>query len=282
MNAISYSTEGQIGTITISRPERRNALNHQAVSDLHEAVKRASEDNLRCLVLRGSHGHFCAGADLTELEDLAFTDELRSTLDDFAALGFPTIAAIAGSCMGLGMQLALACDLRLATADARFAVPVAKLGLMVDYWTISRLSMCVGHSMARWMLLTARPISAERVAAAGLVQELVAVGENGEGGKSADPGETVTHEALELARHIATLAPLALSGSKLGLDLIVDGSGSKASSTGRDNTGRDNTDRDGSGPDSYREAFEAAWASEDLIEGRRAFGERRAPDFHGR
>ena len=128
MSSVTYSSDGTVGIIRISRPERRNALNHAALDLLHESVRSAADDELRCLVLTGDSGHFCAGADLTELEDLAFTDDLRAALDALGALPFPTIAAIAGSCMGLGMQLALACDLRIATADARFAVPVAKLG----------------------------------------------------------------------------------------------------------------------------------------------------------
>ena len=133
MSSVTYSSDGTVGTIRISRPERRNALNHAALDLLHESVRSAADDELRCLVLTGDSGHFCAGADLTELEDLAFTDDLRAALDALGALPFPTIAAIAGSCMGLGMQLALACDLRIATADARFAVPVAKL-VFIDGW----------------------------------------------------------------------------------------------------------------------------------------------------
>lgn len=267
MSSVSYSTDGPIGTITISRPERRNALNHRALTELHDAVRRASEDNLRCVVLTGDEGHFCAGADLTELEDLAFTGALREALDDLAALPLPTVAAISGSCMGLGMQLALACDLRLATAEARFAVPVAKLGLMVDHWTIRRLSLCVGHSTARWMLLTARSITADTAVACGLVQQLVGVGDRGNRGQSPDPGATVLHEAHELAGEIAELAPLTLAGSKLGLDLLEDGPPLSA------------TEEAG---DPYLLAFEAAWASDDLVEGRHAFRERRAPDFRGR
>lgn len=267
MSSVSYSTNGPIGTISISRPDRRNALNHRALVELHDAVRRASEDNLRCLVLTGDKGHFCAGADLTELEDLAFTDALRDALDDLAALPFPTVAAISGSCMGLGMQLALACDIRLATAEARFAVPVAKLGLMVDHWTIRRLSLCVGHSTARWMLLTARSITAETAATSGMVQQLVGVTDSDPDGQSPDPGASVLHEAHELAREIVQLAPLALAGSKLGLDLLEDGpSLPEAEQAG----------------DPYRLAFEAAWVSEDLVEGRHAFRERRAADFRGR
>jgi enoyl-CoA hydratase len=267
MSSVSYSMNGPIGTIKISRPDRRNALNHRALTELHDAVRRASEDNLRCVVLTGDEGHFCAGADLTELEDLAFTGALREALDDLAALPFPTVAAISGSCMGLGMQLALACDLRLATTEARFAVPVAKLGLMVDHWTIRRLSLCVGHSTARWMLLTARSITADTATGCGLVQQLVSVGDSCKGGQGSDPGAMVLHEAHELAREIAQLAPLALAGSKLGLDLLEDGPPlPDAQQAG----------------DPYRLAFEAAWASEDLVEGRHAFRERRAADFRGR
>lgn len=262
MSSVTYSKHGRVGTITISRPELRNALNHRALTELHDAARRASEDDLRCLVVTGDEGHFCAGADLTELEDLAFTDALRATLDDLAALPFPTLAAIAGSCMGLGVQLALACDLRIATPEARFAVPVAKLGLMVDHWTIRRLSLAVGHSRARWMLLTAKPITAQDAAACGFVQQLVVAEDGDPGATVSDPGSAVLREGHEVAAHVAELAPLALSGSKLGLDLLE---------------GQRTDDRD----DPYQAAFVAAWASEDLVEGRHAFRERRTPRFRG-
>lgn len=257
MAIVTYAAADRVGRITISRPERRNALNHTALEELHAAVERAEADEVRCLVVTGTHGHFCAGADLTELEDLAFTDALRAALDDLAGLPCPTVAAIAGSCVGLGVQVALACDLRIATPDARFAVPVAKLGLMVDHWTIQRLALCAGHSTARWMLLTAEPISAGHAADVGLVQRLVEP-------EGEDPGAEVLADADRLAAHIVALAPLALAGSKLGLDLLE----------------RRPAEADPDG--AYRAAFEAAWASDDLVEGRRAFAERRSPEFRGR
>lgn len=254
--SVAFSADGPVGRIVISRPERRNALNHSALDELHECVRRAASAELRALVLTGADDQFCSGADLTELEDLSFTTALRSMLDDLAGLGFPTIAAISGACMGLGMQLAVACDLRLATTEARFAVPVAKLGLMVDHWTVARLDRLAGSSTARWMLLTARPVDAERAHQVGLVHELVLVDES--------PGASVLDVAERLAGDIARLAPLALAGSKLGLDLLERGSTS--------------SDSDGA----YRRAFEAAWASDDLVEGRRAFREGRRPEFRGR
>jgi enoyl-CoA hydratase len=158
--------------------------------------------------------------------------------------------------MGLGTQLALSCDLRLATPDARFAVPVAKLGLMVDHWTVQRLALLAGHSTARWMLLTAEPVPAADANRVGLVHQLVEPDEAG-------PGAAVLAAADDLAERITHLAPLALAGSKLGLDLL---------------------ERPGDEADprsEYRAAFEAAWASDDLVEGRRAFGERRSPTFRG-
>ena len=176
-------------------------------------MRAAAEDGVRSLVLTGDADQFCSGADLKELEDLEFTRALRAMLDDLAGLAVPTIAAISGACMGLGMQLALACDLRLATDDARFAVPVAKLGLMVDHWTVQRLALLAGHSTARWMVMTARPLTAERAHAVGLVHELVPVAADG-------PGAAVLGAADELAGQIAALAPLSLAGTKLGLDLL--------------------------------------------------------------
>lgn len=257
MAIVSHQLDGQVARLLISRPERRNALNHRGLDELHDGVRLAAEGDARALIVTGDEDQFCAGADLKELEDLSFTRALRVVLDDLAALPFPTIAAISGACMGLGTQIALACDLRLATPDARFAVPVAKLGLMVDHWTVERLALLAGHSTARWMLLTARAVTAADAHRVGLVHELV------EPGAGNPPGVAVLAAADALAREIATLAPLSLHGSKVGLDLLQRGG--------------DGLDVDGT----YRTAFEAAWASDDLVEGRRAFGERRRPEFRG-
>lgn len=254
---IGYDRHDSVATLTISRPERRNALNHRALDELHDGIRRAASDEARVLVITGAADQFCAGADLKELEDLTFTRALRAMLDDLADLPVPTVAAISGACMGLGMQLALACDLRLATGDARFAVPVARLGLMVDHWTLQRLVLLAGHSMARWLTMTAAPISAERAAEIGLVHELVPPGSDG-------PGAAVLAAADQLAASMAQLAPLTLAGTKLGLNLL------ESDAAALDPAG------------AYQQAFERAWASDDLVEGRRAFEERRAPRFGGR
>jgi enoyl-CoA hydratase len=228
--------------ITISRPRRRNALNHAAVEAIDAAVLAADARGARSIEITGADGNFCAGADLKELEDLEFTRRLRIMLDHLAEVPVPTIAAISGSCMGLGVQLAVACDIRFATPDARFAVPVAKLGLMVDHWTLQRVALTFGSGAARQMVLTAEVLTADDGFRLGFVQRLAGL-----------------DVALEVAARVAALAPLSLAGSKLGLNRVE----------------RHLDDAD------YTAAFERAWGSADLVEGRNAFTEGRSPQFRG-
>ncbi|MGB3410390.1 MAG: enoyl-CoA hydratase-related protein [Microthrixaceae bacterium] len=267
MAIITYRSTARVGHVLIDRPDRRNAINRQALDELAGALTEIDSDDIRVLVISGSSDQFCSGADLKELEDLEFTKVLRGVLDRLAGLEFPTIAAISGACMGLGMQLAMACDLRVATPESRFAVPVAKLGLMVDHWTVQRLALLAGHSTARQMLLTAEPITAGRAHQVGLIHELID-GPDAEETAGADaqdgPGTRSLAAADSLAEKIAKLAPLALAGSKLGLNLLEQAP--------------ETADPDGA----YVAAFTKAWTSEDLVEGQQAFRDRRPPNFSGR
>ncbi len=244
MVPVHRETTDQVALITIDRPERRNAVNLAALEELHAAVVTALGDGARALVLTGAGGHFCAGADLSELEDVGFTERLAEVLGHLAAAPVLTVAAISGSCMGLGMQLAVACDVRVATDDARFAVPVARLGLMVSHWTLDRVSRLFGEGAARQMVLTAEVLDADDAWRLGFVQR--------RGGLDA---------ALAMASDAVPLAPLSQAGSKIGFDAHAGNSAEVAR---------------------YDEAFAAAWASRDLAEGQRAFTERRAPRFEGR
>jgi enoyl-CoA hydratase len=239
---VGVRVDDAVAVITIDRPERRNALHHEALEELDVAVSGVADVGARVAILTGAEGHFCAGADLTELEDMAFTERLRSVLDRLADAPLVTIAAISGACMGLGMQLAIACDVRVATDDAYFAVPVAKLGLMVDHWTLQRLVTTFGMGATRHMVLTAETIGSDDAWRLGFVQQR---------------GDL--DDARRLAERVRDLAPLSLRGSKLGLNRIE----------------RDLHDGD------YRAAFVAAWNSEDLVEGRQAFADRRTPAFRG-
>lgn len=240
---IHLDVADRVATITIDRTHRRNALNHEALEELHEAVARSIADGARALVITGAEGHFCAGADLTELEDVAFTRRLAEVLDHLASAPITTIAAIEGSCMGLGMQLAVACDIRVVGKAARFAVPVARLGLMVDHWTIDRVARFWGEGAARHMVLTGAVLDTDDAWRLGFAQQL------------GDPAD-----AQALAERAAALAPLSQSGSKIGFDTHHDNLPEVAR---------------------YEAAFATAWASEDLAEGRLAFTERRPPVFRG-
>ncbi|KRE37868.1 enoyl-CoA hydratase [Janibacter sp. Soil728] len=200
---ILSETNDAVTVVTIDRTHRRNALDLTALEELHAAVVAAVESGSRAVVLTGAEGHFCAGADLTELEDVSFTERLAEVLHHLAALPITTIAAISGSCMGLGMQLAVACDLRVVDVPARFAVPVSKLGLMVDKWTLDRVARFWGEGAARHMVLTAAVLTDDDAWRLGFAQER---------------GDLAV--ALDLARRAVPLAPLSQSGSKLGMGAV--------------------------------------------------------------
>lgn len=198
---ILSETTDAVTTLTIDRTHRRNALDLTTLEELDAAVTAAVDGGARALVLTGADGHFCAGADLTELEDVTFTERLAEVLEHLAGVPITTIAAISGSCMGLGMQLAVACDVRVVEYGARFAIPVAKLGLMVNKWTLERAARFWGEGAARHMVLTAAVLDHEDAWRLGFTQR--------RGGLDV---------ALDLARAAVPLAPLTQRGSKVGMD----------------------------------------------------------------
>ncbi|HYD11054.1 MAG TPA: enoyl-CoA hydratase [Acidimicrobiales bacterium] len=235
---------GATFVLTIDRPDRRNAVDHATLDALAAGVQRAVDAGSRAIVLTGAGGHFCAGADLTTLEDSGFATVLREVLDLFSTVPITTIAAIDGAALGGGTQLAISCDLRVATATARFGIPAAKLGLMVDAATVQRLAALAGASTARAMLLAAETIDGETAHRTGFVHRLGAL-----------------DDALAWAGEIAALAPLTIAGHKLALERLAPPPEADALIT---------------------EAFQRAWRSADVAEGRAAFHERRPPRFEGR
>ena len=241
---IHVEDRGPVVLVTIDRPERRNAVDRAALEDITAAVE-AAEAGGRCraLVLTGAGGHFCAGADLTAHTDDRFGETLRGALRSLREAPFATFAAADGAALGAGTQLAVACDLRVATPTARFGIPAAKLGLMVDQWTVQRLALHAGAGLARAMLLAAEVVNGEDALRAGLVQRL---------------GDL--DDALAWADDVAALAPLTVAGHKLAL-----------------NRGEPDPVDD---PE-VAAAFRRAWASADLAEGKAAFAERRAAVFRG-
>ena len=241
---IRAERHGAVAVATIDRPERRNALNTSMVEELSEVLGAAVSAGARALVLTGAGGHFCAGADLTGVEDDRFRMALGTLLRALGAAPLVAIAAVEGAALGAGSQLAVACDLRVATPDARFGIPAAKLGLMVDQWTVRRLTRMAGEGTARAMLLAAEEVDGTAALRLGLVQRA--------GG---------LEEALAWAETIAGLAPLTVAGHKLALE---------------------RQDQEGAPDEAVDAAVRRAWSSDDLAEGMAAFRERRRPEFRGR
>jgi len=214
--------------VTLDRPERRNAVDHATLLGLVDAQAEAAA--ARVLVLTGAPPAFSAGADLTGGEEGEFAALLGRVLRGFGALPIPTIAAVDGPALGAGTQLAVACDLRVATPSSRFGIPAARLGLVVDHWTVERVARELGWPIGRAMLVAAEQYDGASLHAAGAVHRL---------------GDL--DAALSWARELAQLAPLTMAGHKLALersapppaaDDLVDAARSAAWRSGDAATGR--------------------------------------------
>ena len=238
---INAEERGDVGFIEIDRHVRRNALDVDHCQTLGDAVRNLATKNVRAMVITGKGSVFCAGADLGGVYGDQFRHVLYTTLHTITALSIPVIAAVNGPAIGAGTQLALACDLRVGSPRARFAVPTARNGLAVDPWTIRRLATLAGGGAARAMLLGCDEISLTTALARGLVD------------RSGD-----VEDALAWAAEIATLSPRSLAYSKLALDSPV---GDRDQDRGLDT------------------AFEACWHGDDIAEARQARAEGRPPRF---
>jgi enoyl-CoA hydratase len=253
---IHWETRDAVGIAVIDRPTRRNALNAELADEL--TARLQDDHDLRVIVITGEGTTFCAGADLARrFDDVATSDgagtdsfrpafeRLLDTIVDYPA---PVIAAINGHALGAGLQLAVACDLRVVQPGAQLGIPASKLGVMLSAPNIARLADLVGQGPARDLLLSGRAVDAEEALRVGLVHRVV---------------DDARAAATTWADELAKLAPLTIRGHKRALNLVARG-----------------VDEDG-----RRElaALEAqAFASADLQEGLAAFAERRTARFEGR
>jgi enoyl-CoA hydratase len=242
-NRSDESIEGVV-VVTLDRPERRNALDFAMLEQLRD--QRSRFEAARVIVLTGTPPGFCAGADLNGVDESKYAVLLQQVLATFASVPAIVMAAVDGPALGAGMQLVMAADLRIATPASRFGIPAARLGLVVDHWTVERLAREVGWSIARAMLLGAETFSAERLFHNGTIHRL---------------GDL--EAALIWAEELSRLAPLTIAGHKLALEHSTS-----------------------FGPGGPRHELveavrRAAWASRDALEGRTAFLEKRTPKFVG-
>lgn len=240
---LAVSRDGDVVTIELQRPQRRNALNDELVAALREAVTTAATD-ARVIVLTGQGAIFSAGADLSGIYSREFLDSLRELLRTIETVPVPVIAAINGGALGAGVQLALASDLRVMSPDAYIAIPAAKLGISVDGWTIRRLAALIGGGPARTVLMGAESVTASDAYTFGFANRI---------GTLAD--------AQEWAKSIAQLAPLSLRHMKL----VLNDDGTRAEGSAEQHA-----------------ALEAAWLSADAGEARQAREQKRAAKFVGR
>ncbi|MEB3034684.1 enoyl-CoA hydratase [[Mycobacterium] nativiensis] len=241
---IGVTRDEAVTTIELQRPERRNALNSQLVTELREAVLDAATHDVRAIVLTGQGTVFCAGADLSGDAFAAdYPDKLIALHQSIAEVPVPVIGAINGAAIGAGLQLAMVCDLRVVAPEAYFQFPVAKYGLALDNWSIRRLSTLAGYGRARAMMLTAEKLTADDALLTGMANRI---------GTLAD--------AQVWAREIAGLAPLALQHAKRVLN--DDGAYEEQLPV-------------------HKELFDRAWSSQDVVEAQVARIEKRPPNFQG-
>lgn len=197
---ILYEVDGPMALVTINRPEKHNAISLDTLAELREAVAQAAaDDGVKVIAVTGAGGRaFASGSDLGEVIHRDFRKALEPIVQGLAEqlerTPKPTIAAIDGICMGGGLEVALGCDLRIATPNSRFATPEGKLGIIPGGGATARLPRIVGRGWAMEMMLMGDPIDAERALSIGLITRLVAK-------------EELIPEARRMADHLASFAP---------------------------------------------------------------------------
>ncbi len=253
-----------VARLTISNPAKRNALDHpilDAISaTLAELAAGESKQPTRCVILTGAHGMFSAGYDIGEIPDESFEETAErlvahpftQAIEALEAFPYPTLAALAGHTIGGGLELALACDLRVAKEDIKLGMPPAKLGLVYSHTGIKRFIDAIGAARTRELFLLGRNIDAATALAWGLVNRTA-------------PEAGLQELALELAGELAGNAPLSQLGNKRVIAALLDADVSLPEDLERD----------------LIELRRASFATEDMREGMRAFAEKRPPRWRG-
>lgn len=221
MEYITYEAEGQIGIITINRPKALNALNSTVLDELDKTLDGVDLESIRCLILTGAgEKSFVAGADIGEMSSLtkaegeAFGKKGNDVFRKMETFPIPVIAAVNGFALGGGCELALSCDLILASEKAKFGQPEVGLGITPGFSGTQRLPRRIGIAMAKELIFSGRMIKADEAKEIGLANAVY-------------PPETLMDAAMEMARSFAKNAPIAVKYAKAcidrGMQMDIDG-----------------------------------------------------------
>lgn len=254
-NNILASQEGTIGIVQLNRPKVLNALNTELMAELAAALEDFDRnENIRAIIITGGERAFAAGADIKEMaEESAVSMLLRDNLatwDKIRQIKKPIIAAVSGFALGGGCELAMMCDIIIASETAQFGQPEINIGVIPGAGGTQRLTRALGKYKAMELILTGRPLTASEALAAGLVVKVV-------------PVELILDEAKILATEIAKKSPLAVRAAKQSILKTFEMTLNE-------------------GLDYERKAFYMLFASQDQKEGMKAFLEKRPATFVGR
>lgn len=251
---VSPEYHPHIALVELNRPKELNALNRQLMEELKESLHQLDDDaNVRVIILTGNEKAFAAGADIKQMADKGAIEMLQidqfRTWDQIKKIKKPIVAAVSGYALGGGCELAMTCDLIIASETAKFGQPEIKIGVMPGAGGTQRLTRAVGKARAMEMILTGKFISADEALSYGLINKVV-------------PVEFYLKEAVKISEAIASMSPIAVRLAKESVN--------KAFETHLD-----------TGLQLERKNFYLLFASEDQKEGMDAFIDKRPPRFEG-
>ncbi len=251
---IVVQVENGVGLIRFDRPKVYNALNHTVMTELGDALETLdADDDVGCVVITGNEKAFAAGADIREMSGETTVDLMQSERfrhwDRIRGISKPIIAAVSGYALGGGCEIAMACDMIVASETAQFGQPEVTLGIMPGAGGTQRLTRAVGKALAMEIILADRRLSAQEAERFGLVNRVV-------------PVDSYLEEAMALARKVASQAPLAVKMAKDAINEAFETSLTE-------------------GLKAERRDFYLLFATEDQTEGMQAFVEKREPEFKG-
>ncbi|HIU25021.1 MAG TPA: enoyl-CoA hydratase/isomerase family protein [Candidatus Copromorpha excrementigallinarum] len=254
---ILFEVKEGIGYVTVNRPKALNALNTEVLTELDDVFRRIDDDDrVKAVIVTGSGRAFVAGADIAQMSELNgiegrdMTIQGQKVMELIEAVNKPVIAAVNGFALGGGCELAMACDIRMASDKAKFGQPEVNLGIIPGYGGTQRLPRLVGKGMAKKLIYSAEMIDAQEAYRIGLVEYVI-------------PADELMAEAEKLAKTIMSKAPIAIKMAKVAV-----------------NNGL-NTDLK-TGVQFEAEAYTSTFVSEDRVEGMKAFVEKRPAEFKGK